>query len=242
MANPSSPLPHHPCCRLWPAKPLTWQDSVWGLPPTICPSCNKVSKPQSLLAGFISHFCLWHFYKHHRFPIPLWRSPRALISQPCKAPWVCVCILLLRSLEKWKLWLDSALSWPLRSGNPGWPVLISLAMRFQPGVWGWIVESMRHSRAWALKSNRIWKPVHHVQVWPWARCWPWGPLGFTSIDESNNCFWYRAAKMVWVKGCDASEFSVWNKYSLDDSSYYQDYFYGSYSTIVILLAIIKSEL
>lgn len=48
--------------------------------------------------------------------------------------------------------------------------------------------------------------------------------------------------MTRVKACDASVFSVWNQYSLDDSSDYQDYFYGSDSTVVSPLLISKSEL
>lgn len=31
---------------------------------------------------------------------------------------------------------------------------------------------------------------------------------------------------------DSSGFSVWDKHSLDDSSYYRDYFYGSDSSVV----------
>ena len=40
---------------------------------------------------------------------------------------------------------------------------------------------------------------------------------------------------------DSSEFSVWDKHSLDDSSYYRDYFYGSDSSVVSPWAIFKSE-
>lgn len=153
--NPRSPLLCHPCYRLWPAEPLTWQDLIWGLPPTVF-VCHVI-RSANLRACCILDFFLWHFYKHHRF---LYEGAlKSLRLRLVKSP-ESVCTLPLRSLEKWKWWLHSVLSWPLSSGRPGWPAgWISLVLDFsQLFAVGLTVDSMRHSRVWALESDRTRKP------------------------------------------------------------------------------------
>lgn len=131
QGNPRSPLLCHPCYRLWPAEPLTWQDLIWGLPPTVCLSCNKVSKPQGLLhIGFLSLTFL------QAPQIPLWRSPQAPTSQTCQVPWVCP-------------YVATEVTWEVKMVAVQWAVLASevrqpwltcrldlISTQFQPVVWG----------------------------------------------------------------------------------------------------------
>lgn len=115
--NPRSPLLCHPCYRLWPAEPLMWQDLIWGLPPTVCLSCNKVSKPQGLLhIGFLSLTFL------QAPQIPLWRSPRAPTSQTCQVPRVCP-------------YVATEVTWEVKMVAAQCAVLAS-EVKFQPVVWG----------------------------------------------------------------------------------------------------------
>lgn len=159
MANPRSTLPCCSCYRRWPAEPLVWQDVVnLGLPPTVCLSCNRVSRPEGLLTGCISDFfdiftsttALGFFYEGALKP---WTSDTR------GAPWGCVCILLPRPLEKWKSWLSSALSWPLGPSSPGWPAgFSSLAIWFQPVVWGWTNWLLK---AWDVQELVLWRQTEH---------------------------------------------------------------------------------
>lgn len=152
--DPRSPLLCHPCYRLWPAEPLTWQDLIWGLPPTVCLSCNKVSKPQGLLhIGFLSLTFL------QAPQIPLWRSPQAPASQTCEVPWVCPYVAtkvtwevkMVAAVCCLGLWGQAALAnLPVASH---W--LLDFSQLFGVGL---TVDSMRRSRAWALESERTWKP------------------------------------------------------------------------------------
>lgn len=197
MAYPSSPLPCHPCYRLWSAEPLTWQDLIWGLHPTVC---HEIRSANCRLIAYCIYFSDI-FYKPHSLWVSLWRSPQAPTSQVCEASWICVCTLLPRSLRKWKLWLDSACL-----GLWDQAVLADLQ------VWShWLfdfshlfgiiltVDGMRHSRARAVELNSTWKPGSAM-----CRCDLGHDADFEELQVYIHkmrvmCLWYGAAKMASIK-------------------------------------------
>lgn len=144
MANSRSSLTHGLCCRLWPVEPLKWQDVNLGLSylSFVSHIIGETSGPVGLSISdfFISTAVLGFFYEGAiKPPAP----------QTYGISWGHVHTLPLRPLEKWQLWLDSALSLPLGFD------LIGCSF----SIWGWLtVESMRDSRTWAPEPNRIWKP------------------------------------------------------------------------------------
>ena len=107
-----------------------------------------------------------------------------------------------------------------------------LAIQFPSGV-GLPIENMRNSRNWALEPNRTSRPGSIMCRYD---------LGWNADLEGCRFyinkmgvswpFWYGVVKMTQAKACEASDFSLWNKHSLGDRSYYQDYFKGSESTVV----------
>lgn len=156
MANPRSLLTHGLCYRLWLVEPLKWQDVNLGLSylSFVCHVIGQTSGPVGLsISDFfdilISTVALGFFYEG---------AIKPPASQTYGIPWGCVCTLAQRPLEKWQLWLDSALSWPLGSGQSWLPWQFDL-IGYSVSAWGWLtVESMSHSRAWTLEPNRTWKP------------------------------------------------------------------------------------
>lgn len=95
-------------------------------------SWNKASK---LRTDCISHLFLWHFLQAPQPLDPFIKEPS---SSYFSGWWSFLSLCLHIAAEvTWevKIVAGQCMSWPLRSGSPGWPAsLISLAIRFQPLV------------------------------------------------------------------------------------------------------------
>ena len=89
------------------------------------------------------------------------------------------------------------------------------------------------SRPWALEPVEQGNPAPPPAGVTLGKMLTSRASGFTLVSwEQEQGLWSGAAEMPRVSAWDASDFSVWGKHSLDDSSYYRDYFYGSDSSVV----------
>ena len=154
---------------------ILWQDIHLGSASHSL-SCNRVGKPQGLLAGCILSFS----------DIFISTTVLGSICEGALKPhftdscgslgMCCACSLPPRPLETLKSWPDGALSWPLGSGSPWMMCWFDL---IGSSVLATCSELNQLLKAWGAQELSLWSQqnkeswFHPLQVWPWGRFWPW---------------------------------------------------------------------
>lgn len=219
LANPSSPLPCH-LSRLGTTDP--WDIHLGSASHSL--SCNRVGKPQGLLYRLHIEF-LWCLQASTVLGSTCEGALKPHFTDSCGSLGMChACSLPPRPLETWTSWPDggTVLASGIRQSLDDvlvWSVLFCFSQVFQS--WRPALKSMRGSKtASGVRDKESW--LHPLQ-------------GMTLGNMLTLSFGSYISKMGSVTGLqryhelaawDSSEFSVWDKHSLDDSSYYLDYFMG----------------